>query len=203
MFPAISLFILKATTATPAATVTATIKNSTIKAGGDLTLRAISEAQLNATVGNEATSAAQGVINAAGAAGSGVLASNMVSSTAQAWIDSSTTGSITVGGALSLTADDQAGIDASAKLVANSSAQSDGGVSIVNNILNQLLDERHVRGVIALYPKFADAYLAEYIGLAELFRARGLPALLLEDDGESGFSGQQRTRVEAFLEVLA
>ncbi|MDP3513146.1 MAG: DUF4347 domain-containing protein, partial [Sulfuritalea sp.] len=124
-----------------AATVTATIKNATIKAGGDLTLSAISEAQLNATVGNEATSAAQGVINAAGAAGSGVLASNMVSSTAQAWIDTSLTGSITVGGALSLTADDKAGIDASAKLVANSSAQSDGGVSIVNNILNQLLDE--------------------------------------------------------------
>ncbi len=69
--------------------------------------------------------------------------------------------------------------------------------------LTRLLDERGVQGVIALYPKFADAYLAEYIGLAELFRARGLPALLLEDDGESGFSGQQRTRVEAFLEVLA
>ncbi len=67
----------------------------------------------------------------------------------------------------------------------------------------RLLEARRVQGVVALYPKFADAYLAEYIGLAELFRARGLPALLLEDDGESGFSGQQRTRVEAFLEVLA
>lgn len=69
--------------------------------------------------------------------------------------------------------------------------------------LNRLLDERNVHGVIAVYPKFADAYLAEYLVLAELFKARGLPALLLEDDGESGFSGQQRTRVEALLEVLA
>ena len=69
--------------------------------------------------------------------------------------------------------------------------------------LTQLLDERCVQGVIALYPKFADAYLAEYIQLAELFREHNLPSLLLEDDGESGFSGQQRTRVEAFLEVLA
>lgn len=69
--------------------------------------------------------------------------------------------------------------------------------------ITRLLDERCVQGVIAYYPKFADAYLAEYIQLAELFRERGLPALLLEDDGESGFSGQQRTRVEAFLEVLA
>ncbi len=69
--------------------------------------------------------------------------------------------------------------------------------------ITRLLDERGVQGVIAYYPKFADAYLAENIGLAELFRERGLPALLLEDDGESGFSGSQRTRVEAFLEVLA
>lgn len=69
--------------------------------------------------------------------------------------------------------------------------------------ITRLLDERGVQGVIALYPKFADGYLAEYIGLAEVFRERGLPTLLLEDDGESGFSGQQRTRVEAFLEVLA
>ena len=37
----------------------------------------------------------------------------------------------------------------------------------------------------------------------DMFRARRLPALLIEDDGESGFSGQRRTRVEAFLEVLA
>lgn len=78
------------------------------------------------------------------------------------------------------------------------------------NVLSQRLvsifrlrDERRVQGVIAMYPKFADSYLAEYIRLAELFREQGLPALLLEDDGESGFSGQQRTRVEAFLEVLA
>lgn len=68
--------------------------------------------------------------------------------------------------------------------------------------LTCLLDERGVQGVIACYPKFADAYLAEYLVLAEVFKARGLPALLLEDDGESGFSGQQRTRLEAFLEVL-
>lgn len=69
--------------------------------------------------------------------------------------------------------------------------------------LARLLDERAVDGVMAIYPKFSDAYLAEYLLLADLFRGRGLPALLLEDDGEPGFSGQQRTRVEAFLEVLA
>ncbi|MBI2757395.1 MAG: 2-hydroxyacyl-CoA dehydratase [Chloroflexi bacterium] len=69
--------------------------------------------------------------------------------------------------------------------------------------ITQLLDERGAQGVVAYYPKFADAYLAEYLVLAEVFKARGLPALLLEDDGESGFSGQQRTRLEAFLEVLS
>ncbi len=69
--------------------------------------------------------------------------------------------------------------------------------------VTQLLDERAVQGVVAYYPKFADAYLAEYLVLAEVFKVRGLPTLLLEDDGESGFSGQQRTRLEAFLEVLS
>ncbi len=69
--------------------------------------------------------------------------------------------------------------------------------------LDRLLEERRVQGAIALYPKFADSYLAEWIAVSEMFRARGLPALLLEDDGEPGPSGQQRTRVEAFLEILA
>ncbi len=69
--------------------------------------------------------------------------------------------------------------------------------------LARVLDERAIDGVIAVYPKFADAYLAEYLALSELWRARGLPALLVEHDRESGFSGQQRTRLEAFLEILA
>jgi benzoyl-CoA reductase/2-hydroxyglutaryl-CoA dehydratase subunit BcrC/BadD/HgdB len=69
--------------------------------------------------------------------------------------------------------------------------------------ITRLLDERNAQGVIAVYPKFADAYLAEYVTLGELFDSRDLPALLLEDDGESGFTGQQRTRVEALLEVIA
>lgn len=66
-----------------------------------------------------------------------------------------------------------------------------------------LLDARSVQGAIAVYPKFTDPYLAEYVTLAELFDSRSLPALLLEDDGESDFTGQQRTRVEAFLEMIA
>lgn len=69
--------------------------------------------------------------------------------------------------------------------------------------VTKLIDERGAQGIIAYYPKFADAYLAEYPILADVFKTRGLPALLLEDDGESGFSGQQRTRLEAFLEVLS
>lgn len=68
--------------------------------------------------------------------------------------------------------------------------------------ITDLIDKRNVQGVIAMYPKFADAYLAEYMTLAELFASRDIPALLLEDDGESGLTGQQRTRVEAFLEMI-
>ena len=60
-----------------------------------------------------------------------------------------------------------------------------------------------MQGTIAIYPKFTDAYFAEYITLADLFNSRSLPALLLEDDGESGFTGQQRTRIEAFMEMIS
>jgi hypothetical protein len=123
-------------TAQPAQ-VQAYIKDSVIRAGGDLTLVAKSEAQLNARVGNEATSEAAGIVGSSAAAGSAVLASTMVSSAAKAYITyTGSAGSVVVGGALSVTADDSAGIDASARLLAASSAVSDGGVSIANNVLN-------------------------------------------------------------------
>ena len=128
-------------TAQPAQ-VQAYIKDSTIRAGGDLKLSAKSEAQLNALVGNEATSEASGIVGSSAAAGSAVLASNMVNSAAKAYITyTAGPGSVVVGGALSVTADDSAGIDARSRLLAASSASSDGGVSIANNVLNKLLDD--------------------------------------------------------------
>src|SRR6185503_9214057 len=74
-------------TQTPAQ-VQAYIKNSSVNAAGDISLSAKSDAQLNATVTNAASSAASGLYGASGSATSGVLASNMVSSTAKAYIDS-------------------------------------------------------------------------------------------------------------------
>ena len=72
-------------------------------------MTAESDAQVYARVGNEATSSATALIGAAGAAGSGVLASNLVSSTAQAYIEFTTPGTVTAGGALKVAAEDNAG----------------------------------------------------------------------------------------------
>jgi len=58
------------------------------------------------------------------------------------------------------------------------------------------------RGVIAHVVKFCDPYLARLPGVREALRDAGLPLLVLEGDCTMGSLGQQRTRVEAFAEML-
>ena len=85
-------------------------------AGGDLEVTALSDAQLSATVDNQADSG--------GMSASGVLASNMVSSKALAYIDD-TAGApaeISAGGALTLRAEDTAGVNAQSTLLSAASA---------------------------------------------------------------------------------
>jgi benzoyl-CoA reductase/2-hydroxyglutaryl-CoA dehydratase subunit BcrC/BadD/HgdB len=65
-----------------------------------------------------------------------------------------------------------------------------------------LADSRQARGVICSYYKFCDLYLSEFPPLREALATAGYPVLLIEDEGESGLSGQVRTRVQAFLEML-
>jgi len=57
-------------------------------------------------------------------------------------------------------------------------------------------------GVICCYYKFCDLFLAEFPVIREELRKRGLPVLLLEDEGGPKLSGQALTRIEAFLEML-
>lgn len=68
--------------------------------------------------------------------------------------------------------------------------------------LFELLEGKRVDGVICSYYKFCDLFLSEYPILRRALVEGGYPVLFLEDEGESGLSGQNRTRVEAFLEVL-
>jgi benzoyl-CoA reductase/2-hydroxyglutaryl-CoA dehydratase subunit BcrC/BadD/HgdB len=67
--------------------------------------------------------------------------------------------------------------------------------------LSQLVAERSVQAAICAYSKFCDLYLAEFPVLKTHLEGLGVPVLLLELE-DDGVSGQHRTRVEAFLEML-
>ncbi len=68
--------------------------------------------------------------------------------------------------------------------------------------LSRLAAERRIDGVICYYFKFCDLFMSEYPLLRAAMQDMGLPILLLEDEGEATLSGQHRTRLEAFLELL-
>jgi benzoyl-CoA reductase/2-hydroxyglutaryl-CoA dehydratase subunit BcrC/BadD/HgdB len=58
------------------------------------------------------------------------------------------------------------------------------------------------RGVIACSAKFCDPYIARLPGVREALRKAGLPMLHIEGDCTMRSFGQQRTRIEAFTEML-
>jgi benzoyl-CoA reductase/2-hydroxyglutaryl-CoA dehydratase subunit BcrC/BadD/HgdB len=58
------------------------------------------------------------------------------------------------------------------------------------------------RGVIAHVMKFCDPYLVRLPAVREALREAGLPLLILEGDCTLRSLGQQRTRVQAFVEML-
>ena len=68
--------------------------------------------------------------------------------------------------------------------------------------LARLAETRRVNGVICSYYKFCDLFLAEFPVVKSFFESRGIPVLLLEDEGSIALSGQTRTRLEAFIEML-
>jgi benzoyl-CoA reductase/2-hydroxyglutaryl-CoA dehydratase subunit BcrC/BadD/HgdB len=67
--------------------------------------------------------------------------------------------------------------------------------------LSRLVAERGVQAVICAYSKFCDLFLAEFPSLKAHLEGLGVPVLLLELEDEA-LSGQHRTRVEAFLEMM-
>jgi benzoyl-CoA reductase/2-hydroxyglutaryl-CoA dehydratase subunit BcrC/BadD/HgdB len=62
--------------------------------------------------------------------------------------------------------------------------------------------ESKARGVIACTAKFCDPYIARLPGVRETLRKAGLPLLHIEGDCTMRSFGQQRTRIEAFTEML-
>jgi len=58
------------------------------------------------------------------------------------------------------------------------------------------------KGVIAYTMKFCDPYMSRLPAIRTVLREAGLPLLLLEGDCAMRSMGQQRTRIEAFVEML-
>ncbi|MFH1872234.1 MAG: DUF4347 domain-containing protein, partial [Pseudomonadota bacterium] len=122
--------------------VQAYIVNSTVTSSGALSVTAKSDAQLNAVVSNAASSTGSGLYQASSSATSGVLASNMVSSSANAYIEDLATGrtrTVTAGGAITVSAEDNAGIYANSKIVSSSITTNDGGAELLQGVTNFLL----------------------------------------------------------------
>ncbi|MBI4964554.1 MAG: 2-hydroxyacyl-CoA dehydratase [Desulfomonile tiedjei] len=60
----------------------------------------------------------------------------------------------------------------------------------------------HAKGVIAYTIKFCDPYMSRLPAIRNVLREAGLPLLLLEGDCTMRSMGQQKTRIEAFAEML-
>ena len=60
----------------------------------------------------------------------------------------------------------------------------------------------HARGVIGHIMKFCDPYLARMPLIRKTLQKEGIPMLVLEGDCTTRSVGQQKTRIEAFIEML-
>jgi benzoyl-CoA reductase/2-hydroxyglutaryl-CoA dehydratase subunit BcrC/BadD/HgdB len=65
------------------------------------------------------------------------------------------------------------------------------------------VSETGARGVIAHVMKFCDPYLARIPAVRAALREAGIPLLVLEGDCTMRSLGQHRTRIEAFVEMIA
>ncbi len=68
-------------------------------------------------------------------------------------------------------------------------------------ILEETLESHGIDAVIFVHQKFCDPHLSDHPFLKEALEARGVPSLQVELEGE-GFTGQVRTRIEGFFEML-
>jgi len=127
------------------AAVNVYVKTTELHIGGDLSVTAIGEAAINATVSNETTAAAVALMNASSLAVGVVVAKNMVSSKANAYIDGIDALTLEadnhVAGSVTVAAEDAAMIDANSTLKAAASAVNDFGISVAMGLLETLLTD--------------------------------------------------------------
>src|SRR5262249_16845476 len=120
------------------------IHNTTVDAGADLAITAVSAAQINATLSNAASSTASALYGAKSLGFGGLLASNKVNGAAYAYIDESgltpsATPEVKAGGSIAVTADDAVKIYSNVKMVSSAITTNDGGASILQSSINELI----------------------------------------------------------------
>ncbi|ETR65671.1 MAG: hypothetical protein OMM_13888, partial [Candidatus Magnetoglobus multicellularis str. Araruama] len=123
------------------AEVKAYILDTEVDITGNLSLSAISQAQLTASVSNASTSAAQALVNASGIAVSGILASNMVNSLADAYINYTGDQGVVKASMINISSKDDASILATTNMKAISSTTNDGGASILGGLVDAFTSE--------------------------------------------------------------
>lgn len=67
--------------------------------------------------------------------------------------------------------------------------------------LFETLDSYHIDAVMFVHQKFCDPHLSDHPFLKDALDEAGMPSLQIELEGE-GFTGQVRTRIESFVEML-
>ena len=119
---------------------TAFILDAAVKQdGGDLSVTAESNEQVNATVSNAASSTTSDLSDASSSGFGGVLSSNKVAGSAVAYIDESAlTQTFTASGNVKVAATDAAGIYSNVKLVAASVVSTDGGTGSLDDTVAKL-----------------------------------------------------------------
>ncbi|MEM8721737.1 MAG: DUF4347 domain-containing protein, partial [Cyanobacteria bacterium P01_G01_bin.39] len=124
------------------ASTQAFILDSNVSAGGDLSITADNIAQIDADVSNDSTSAASALVNASGKAAGLIFSSNKVVSSADAYIqETGTVNTVNAQGSITIAAEDAAGIDADISLLSESVTSNDGGLSIVENLIDTLIED--------------------------------------------------------------
>ncbi|ETR65274.1 MAG: hypothetical protein OMM_14517, partial [Candidatus Magnetoglobus multicellularis str. Araruama] len=124
------------------AEVKAYIQDSNLTIAGNVSLNAVSKAEITSSVSNDATSSASALVNASGIAVSGILASNMVSSLANAYITfTDTQGQVDVTGSVTINAKDESDIIATNIMKAISNTTNDGGASILGSLMDAVCEE--------------------------------------------------------------
>ncbi|MDZ7841198.1 MAG: DUF4347 domain-containing protein [Gammaproteobacteria bacterium] len=167
------------------------ILNSDIDAGGDVDVSADNAAQLNATVSNAAESAASALFGATGQAFGGILASNKVSTSSRAYVDyeagHGVATEVDAGGGVSITAEDNAGILANSKMVSSSITTNDGGASVLQETINDLVDVDYDTGNPTLEPVALE--YGDRVRLADDFDGNGSPGSVYIYLGEDATPG--------------